>query len=83
MRMIEQIAAKMAVDMKASGIMDPGCLWNESDHGHLNDAEWEKVCEISHILYPNARVSEKTALAWAQADREVSAPEGLHGSLAQ
>lgn len=68
-----EIATKLAIDSKASGIDDFGCLYD--DDWKLTDAEWQQVCDEAEQLLPTVEVPAATYAAWSRASADVRAEQ--------
>lgn len=73
-----QLALNLAVNVKATG-WDFGDHYCNSDHDHLNDAEWDALCDEAFNILENLRDSDplvqKARREWAQAGREFNAEQ--------
>lgn len=70
---LSKIARELAIDSKASGIDDLGCLYDED--WNLDEDAWQAVCQEAEALIPTVKVPEAVRALWAQADRDVRAEQ--------
>ena len=67
-----QIALHLAVEKYVTGY-DFGDLYDEEDHSHLSDAEWDAACDEAEAMLPDltdeAPLVIKSRAEWAEANR--------------